>query len=144
MRQGDIRQASARDLEECECQTEQEAWLPDYQKHFIQQAAQAAAEAQMQAMADQGQRDAYIGPAASERYADDDARERDPVCRKDTETLKRKRQEDQCHSFSRSISLLMTWAERLPEPMPHPPPRSALTYRQLSPVIPKREEEEYI
>ena len=51
------RQASARDCEERERQAEQETWLRDRKERFVQQAAQAATEAQMQAMADRGQRD---------------------------------------------------------------------------------------
>ena len=65
----------------------------------------------MQVMADEGQREVSMCQAASERYADADIRERDPVNREDTERLKRNRQEDQSHSFSRSASSLMIWAE---------------------------------
>ena len=97
----------------------------------------------MQAMPDEGQRDAFMCPAASERYVHADMRECDSVCREYTETLKRKRQEDQSRSFSTSTSSLMTWADRVPEPMHQPPPRSMLPYRQLSPVI-REEDEEYI
>ena len=85
---------------------------------FIQQAAQAQAEAQMQAMADEGQRKASMCQAASERYADADVREHDPTCKEEQEMLKRKQQEEFSRSISESNSLLMTWSEHLLQPMP--------------------------
>ena len=127
---------SGRDHEECERQAEQEAWLHDGEELFIQQ---TAAEAQMQAMLDQGKREASMRPAASEHYVDADVRELDPGYREEAETLKRKRQEDKSCSFSGSASSLMTWAACLLVPTPNPPHRS-----MLSPVIHKEEEEEYI
>ena len=59
------------------------------------------------------------------------------------ETLKRKRQDDLSRSAIRRASLLIYWAEHLPEPMPQPPPKTALTGQQLSPVI-YEEEDEYL
>ena len=82
-------------------------------------------------------------PAAEECNAEADIRECELVQREEAETLKRKRQ-DTGPSHSRSASSLMTWADRLPEPTPQPPPQSALAYRQISPVIHEKEEEEYI
>ena len=68
------RQAWARDREAHERQAKQDALLRDREKRFIMQAALAAAEVQMQAMADEGQCDVSICPAASERYANADVR----------------------------------------------------------------------
>ena len=48
---------SAQAREERKCQAEQEAWMRDCKERFIQHAAQAAAESQMQVMANQGQHD---------------------------------------------------------------------------------------
>ena len=121
------RQVSAQAREERNRQTEEAAWLCAREECFFQQAAQAAVEEhQMQAMTDQGHRDESMNPAASERYADADVRECDPVRREGVETLERKRQDDLSRSASRSASLLITWAEHLPKPKPQPPPRATL------------------
>ena len=65
--------------------------------------AQIEGEVHMQAMADEAQCEALMCPAAEERNADADVRERELVQREEVETLKRKRQETG-PSHSRSAS----------------------------------------
>ena len=124
MRRVATRQASAQAREERDHQAEEAAWLRACEERFFLQVAQAAVEEHwMQAPSKVSltRLCARLPMNAMLMLTCD------PVHGEEVETLKRKRQDDLSRSASRSASLLMTWAERLPDTMPQPPLWTTLT-----------------